>query len=188
MSGAIIADMFLPLSTLSASAYLHFKSSITMADMFLPLLLQSLCVFLFHAQHNHGWNVPITFDSQPVCISISWAAQSWLTCSPTFRLSASAYFHFMSTTITTDIFLPLSTRSASAYFHFMSGPIVADMFAPLLTLRQCVLPLMSSAGIAGIFLPLSTLSQCVFSFNEHHNHYWHVPATFDSQPVGISIP
>ena len=113
-------------------------SSTVMANMFLPLSIIRKCVFPFHELHHHNWHVPASFDSQQVRISISWAAQSCLTCS--FQLSASAYFHFI--------------RSA----------VMADMFSPL-----------------------STLSECVFPFHEQHHHGWHIPATFDSQEVRISI-
>ena len=66
---------------LSGSAYFHSISSTIMADMFLPLLTLRKCVFPFHEQHNCGWHVPTTFDSQRVRISNPWAAPSWLTCS-----------------------------------------------------------------------------------------------------------
>ena len=119
---------------LSASAYFHFMSSRIMTDMFPPLLRLRLCVFPFHEEHNHGWHVPVIFGSQWVCTSISWATQSWLTCSRHFRLSGSACFHFMSNKIMADIFLPLSTLS-QCVFPFHKQPIIADMFPSLSTLR-----------------------------------------------------
>ena len=128
--------------------------------MFLWLLTR-LCVFPFHEQHNHDWHVPTTFHSQRVRMSISWGAQSWLTCSCDFWLGC-AYFKFMNSIITTECSRHFSL-SAGAYVHFMSGTIMADMFPSLLTFRECVFP-----------------------FHELHNHCWHVPATFDSQRVRIS--
>ena len=103
---------------LSASSSFHFISSTVITDMFPLLLILRECVFPFHEQLNHGWHVPVTVDSQWVRMSIPWAAQSWLTCSRHFWLSASTYVHFMSSTIMTDIFPPLSTISQSVFpFH-----------------------------------------------------------------------
>ena len=84
------------------SAYLYFMSSTIMADMFLPFSIIRMCVFIFHEQHNHGWDVlplwalsgyifpfysrhhhgwhvPAISDYQRVRIYISCATQSWLT-------------------------------------------------------------------------------------------------------------
>ena len=131
--------------------------------MFPPILIR-LCVCLLHKQHTHGWHVLATVDYQDMRISISWVAQSWLTCSGHFWLSAGAYFQFMSSTIIDDIF-PLLWLSESAYSHFISSIIIADMFPSLLTLSECV----------------------IISFHELRHHGWHVPFIFDSQAVRSSI-
>ena len=114
----IAADLFL-LLTLSRHVFpFHFMHSSIMADMFLPILTLSKCVFPFHELHHHSWHVPTTFNSQQVCISISWAAPSWLTCYHHFQLSASVYLYFMNCAIMADIFLPLSTlRQYVILFH-----------------------------------------------------------------------
>ena len=118
-------------------------------------------------------------DSQRVHISISWATASQLTCSRHFRLSASAYFHSISSShswhvsaifdyqavrsisiswaaLSQLIYSRYFQLSAGAYFHFKRSTIVVDMS-----------------------LPLSTLSGCVFPFHEVHCHGWHVSASFD---------
>ena len=180
-----------------------------MADIFLPLLTLSECVFPIHEQHNHGWHVSATFDSQEVRISIPWAAQSWLTC----------FCHFDSQEVRISIpwaaqsWLTCSCHfwlSASAYFHTMSSTIMADMFPPLLTLSKCVFPYheqhnygwhdpttfdsqmvcMSISWAATIMAdmspPLSIIRKCVISFYSRHHQRWLVPSIFDSQWVRIS--
>ena len=210
---------------LSVSAYFHLISSTIVGDIFLPLSTASQCVFPFHEQHNHGWHVPATFDSQSVRIPISQAGQSLLTwCSRHFWLLGCAYFYFISSTIVANMFAPLLIRTrmcvfpfhkqhshcwhvpatfyfilffrlsrcvfpfhskficstiiahifpsfwlGCAYFHFMCGTITANVFPPCFTLSGCA------------------VAMCVFPLHEHHNHGWHVPATFDSQPVRTSI-
>ena len=111
------------------------------AQMFPPFSISiRKCVFIFHEQHNHGWNVPplftqrarymhflhhhglydpTNFDNPEVRIYISWAAQSWLTYFCHFLLSGSAYLYFMNSTIMADLF-----------------PRIFYLF---LTLRQCVI-------------------------------------------------
>ena len=80
---------------------------------------QQACIFMsFHAQLNHGWHVSANFDSQQVCISISWTPPSQLTCSHHFQLLASVYFHFVSCIIMADMLPPLSTLSKCVFiFH-----------------------------------------------------------------------
>ena len=65
--------------------------------MLLPVSTIRSCVFPFpsHERHNHDWHFPATFDYQIVRISISWAAKSWLTCSPHFRLRGCAIISFL---------------------------------------------------------------------------------------------
>ena len=47
----------------SEGMYLYFMSSTVMADVFLPLLTLSGCVIPFHERrHDHGWHVPVIFD------------------------------------------------------------------------------------------------------------------------------
>ena len=160
MSSTSMADVFLPLSTLSGCVLSSREQAwIIMAYMFLPSLIIRKCVFIFHQQrHDNGWHV--------------------LTCSRHFRLSGSAYLYFMSSTHS-DVFLPLSTSSGcvtpfrelhhdhgwhipatfdsqrvripcfvsgtilayrlwlsgSTYLYLISGTITADVFLSLLTQR-----------------------------------------------------
>ena len=113
-----------------------------MADMFPSFSIIRKCVFIFHEQHNHGWNVPATFHSQRVRIPISWAVPSWLIWPCYFRLPGSAYLYFMSSSIMTDLFLPF-LLSGSAYLYFMSSTITLDMFLPLMALSGYAFPLSS---------------------------------------------
>ena len=126
-----------------------------MADMFPPFSIIRTCVFIFHEQHNHGWCVPATFDSQRVCIPIPWAA-SWsrLTCSRHLRLSG------------------------SVYLYFMSSRIMADMFPPHSILRPCVIISISFATPSRLTCSRHFDFQEVRIFHEQHNHVWHFPATF----------
>ena len=82
MSNTIMADMFLPLLTLSlcvipfheldrhglhfllsGSSYLYFTGNTNTADVFLPVLTLSRCVIPFHElHHDHGRHVSAIFD------------------------------------------------------------------------------------------------------------------------------
>ena len=111
-----MADIFMPLLTLSECVM---SWTMIMADIFPPFSIIRKCVFLFHVQRNQGWHVSAIFNYQEVRINTSWAAQSWLTCSCHFWLSAGAYFHSMSCTIImADMFPPFSfTRKCVFIFH-----------------------------------------------------------------------
>ena len=66
----------------SVGVYVQFISSTVMADMFPSLLIIRKCVFQFQELHcTITVDVPASFESQLVHISILWAAQSCLTCS-----------------------------------------------------------------------------------------------------------
>ena len=115
----------------------------------------------FHEQHHHGWQFPSTFDYQQVRIYIPWAAPSRLICSRHFWLSASAYFHFISSSHGWRVQVLAESRhfqlSGSAYFHFMSCIFTADMFPPL-SILSCTISI-------DMFPPISLLSWCVFPFH-----------------------
>ena len=121
-------------------------------------------------------------DSQAVRNSISLTAQSRLTSADLFppsRLSGSAHFHFMSSTIIADLFPP-SRLSGSVHFHFMSSTIIADLFLLSRLSGSAHFHFMSSTIFADMLLPLFTLSGCVIPFHElHHDQGSDVPAIFD---------
>ena len=96
---------------LSGSPYLYFMNITIMADLFLPLLTLSWCVSPFRERNHHGSHLPDIFDYQDVRIYISWAAPwSQLTCSHHFRLSGRAYLYLMSSSHA-DVLLPLLSFS-----------------------------------------------------------------------------
>ena len=216
---------------LSGCAYLYSMSSTTMAEMFLPLFTLSRCVFLLHELNHHGLYDPAIFNYQKVRIYISWAAQScltcschfllsgsehlyfmssslilfaapsWLTCSRHFRLSGSAYLfheqhsHGWRVPVTFDSKLvrnpipwaaPRSRLTcschfqllASAYLYDMSSRIMADMFLPHLILRQCVIISISFATLSRLTCFRHFDFQEVFKFREQHDHIWHFPDIF----------
>ena len=167
----------------------------------------SECVFLFHELHQHGLHVPAIFDYKEVRIYISWAIQSWLTCSchfdsqwvrnhiswatPSrltcschFRLSACAYLYFISSTIVADTFLPLSTLSGCVFpFHELHHHGL--QFLPFRLSGSAYLYIMSHTIMADTFL--FTLSGCVIAFRGLHHRGWHVPVIFDYQQVRTYI-
>ena len=154
MSGTITADILPALSTLSG------------------------CVFLFQEKHHHSWHVSTSFDSQWVRSSVLWVAPSWLTCSRLFRLSAGVYFHIMSSTIISDMFLPFSIiRKCVSPFHkqHSHGWHVPASF----DYQKVRISISWAAPSPRLTCSRSfRLSKCVFPFHEQHHHTWHVPRHF----------
>ena len=162
----------------------------------------SACVFiLFYLQHHHA--DMFILDSQEVCDdSISFVVPSWLTgfchfnsqfvrnpilftpslltCTTHFQLSGSLYFHFMRSTIKTDLFFwPFWLRqwviSFSSWYHHSWCAIFNS---------QPVRNFISWAASSWLtcFLPLSIIRKCVFLFYEQHQ-CWHVPTCWLSDCV-----
>ena len=184
-----MADMFLSLSTLSRFVFTFHEQHNRKANLFSALSIIRKCIFPFHSQHHHGWHA---FDYQEVRISISWAAPSRLTRSRFFQPSASTYFHFITNTITTDMFATFDSQavrssfqtlsqltfslhswhSGSAYFISWQAPSQLTCSGHFwLSVGACV-HFMRCTITPNMFRPLLpvTLSRCVCLFHERHNH------------------
>ena len=178
MSSTIMVDMFLPLLTLSGCVFTFRELDWNFnAYMFMQFLIIRKCVFIFHEQHNRGWYVPATFNLQQVCIPISCARPSWLTCSCHRWLSGSVYLYFMSSTIMADMFLPLLTLSGCVFPFRVSctGPSSWLTCSCHFWLSgSAYLYFMTSTMItADMFTTFPIIRKWVFMFHEQHNHGWH---------------